>query len=112
MSKILDDNNSENAIEEFLFEYSLFLLTSARGAVDEPHLYGSMRLLDGISRLTELYSKSKKIKPDDFLLEANSEIKANLDTIMKSDEEFVRFIDSLLVKFTDEMKKRYTRHQK
>jgi hypothetical protein len=96
--------------EEFLFEYSLFLLTSARGLVGEPRLYGALRLLDGISRLTDLYSTTDKILPDPFLLKVKAGIDANVNKVMKSDEEFIRFMDDLIVKFTEEMKKRYSPH--
>ncbi len=102
------DKEAETGIEAFVFEYSLFLLTAARGTIDEPKIYGALRLVDGISRLTELYSKSPAVKKDDFLLGIKAEIQANLDRVLKSEEEFARFMDGLIVKFTDEMKRRYT----
>jgi hypothetical protein len=103
------DNDSKESIEAFIFEYALFLLTSARGTADEPHLYGALRLIDGISRLTELYSRTtSEIKPDKFLLEVNGEIQAKLTHAMKSDDSFIQFMDGLIVKFTDEMMKRYS----
>jgi hypothetical protein len=102
----MSDGSSES-LEDFLFEYSIFLITAARGTLDEPHTYGALRLIDGITRLTELYSKSSAVKPDRFLLEIRKEIQANLDSVMKSDEAFTKFIEGLIVKFTDEMERRY-----
>ncbi len=103
------NDNSNKDIDGFLFEYSIFLVTAARGSLDEPHTYGAMRLIDGISRLTELYSRSSEIKPDKFLLEIKEEIRENLDSVMKSEELFTKFIEQLIVKFTDEMQRRYGR---
>ena len=105
MSKI----NASGRSEEFLFEYSLFLLTSARGLAGEPRLYGALRLLDGMSRLTGLYSTTDKIVPDPFLLKMKADIDANVNKVMKSDEEFIQFMDELITKFTTEMKRRYSK---
>lgn len=100
-------DSSLEGIEGFLFEYSIFLVTAARGTIDEPRTYGALRLIDAISRLTDIYSRSSEVKPDKFLLEVKKEIQTNLDSVMKSEESFTRFIEHLIVKFTDEMKLRY-----
>jgi len=94
-------------LKEFLFEYSLFLLTAARGLVEEPSLYGSVRLMDAVSRLTEIYSKVDTIKPDEFLLGIKKQIDIGKLQAMASEEEFVKHMDRILVEFTDELKKRY-----
>ena len=99
--------NSASGIDEFIFEYSIFLITAARGTLDEPKTYGALRLLDGITRLTDLYSKSPEIKPDKFLLEIRQEIQTSLDRAMKSEEMLTEFLDGLVIKFTDEIKRRY-----
>jgi hypothetical protein len=104
-----EERNSDDGIENFFFEYSLFLLTAARGTVDEPKIYGALRLVDAIGRLTEVYSRSDAFGKDEFLLSVKSEIEANIDTALTSEADFVRFMDRLIVKFTDEMKKRYAR---
>jgi hypothetical protein len=102
------NGTSSGGIDDFIFEYSIFLVTAARGTLDEPRTYGALRLIDGITRLTDVYSKSPEIKPDNFLLEVRHEIQANLDLAMTSEERFSKFMDELIVKFTDEMKKRYS----
>ena len=96
-------------LDSFLFEYSTFLITAARGTLDEPRTYGALRLVDGISRLTEIYSRVPDIKSDEFLLQIRAEIQTNLDMAMTSEERLTEFLDGLVVKFTDEMKKRYGR---
>jgi len=95
-----------DAVRDFIFEYSIFLITAARGTLDEPRTYGALRLIDGITRLTELYSKSQT-NPDNFMLEIRAEIQSNLDYAMKSEELLTEFMDKLILKFTDEMKTRY-----
>lgn len=93
--------------ERHLFELSLFLLTAARGCVDEPKMYGPLRLVDALSRLVDIYSKTDKLEPDPFLLKAKEEIDTKKYLVMASEDDFVAFIDSLIVRFADEMKRRY-----
>jgi len=100
-------HNASGGMDDFLFEYSMFLITAARGTLDEPHTYGALRLIDGITRLTEVYSRSPEIKPDKFLLKIRQEIQTSLDRAMTSQERLTKFMDELIVKFTDEMKRRY-----
>ena len=63
--------------------------------------------MDAISRLTDIYSKSDRLRPDPFLLKAKKEIDANKYRVMASEEEFVAFMDRMIAEFTDEMKRRY-----
>lgn len=93
--------------EQFLFEYTLFLITAAHGTPNEPRTYGAIRLLDAVSKLTGLYSTISSLKPDPFLMEAKKKIDTELDTAMTSEEEFMAFIDGLVNNFTQELMKRY-----
>ena len=95
--------------EEYIFELALFLLTAARGCVTEPHMYGPLRLVDAVSRLTDLYSKSNLLKTDQFLIQAKEKIDRNKYSVMTSSEEFIKFMDDLIAEFTEELKKRYGR---
>jgi nitroreductase len=100
-------NSKSNSPEQFLFEYALFLLTAAHGIISEPRIYGAIRLVSAVSKLTDLYPTGVNIKPDPFLNEARSRIDAKLDTAMISDEEFTTFIDGLVDDFTHELIRRY-----
>lgn len=93
--------------EQFLFEYTLFLLTAAHGIPNEPRVYGAIRLVDAVSKLTGLYSTTSSLKPDSFLLAATKKIDTELDTAMTSEDEFMAFIDRLVDDFTHELKRRY-----
>jgi nitroreductase len=100
-------NSNSNSSEQFLFEYALFLLTAAHGIISEPRIYGAIRLVNAVSKLTDLYSTGAGIKPDPFLNEARKTIDAKLHTAMNSDEEFTNFIDELVDDFTHELIRRY-----
>jgi nitroreductase len=103
-------NNSLKALitpDQFLFEYALFLITSARGIPSEPRHYGAIRLLDAVSKLTGLYSTTTALRPDPFLIEAKKKIDTKLDTAMVSEEDFMKFIDSLVNEFAHELMKRH-----
>jgi len=93
--------------EQFLFEYAVFLLTAAHGVPNEPRLYGAIRLMDAVSKLTGLYSCTTSLKPDPFLMEAKKRIDAALDTALASEKEFMSLIDELVDDFSTEMTKRY-----
>jgi nitroreductase len=99
--------NEVTTPEQYIFELALFLLTAARGCVDEPHIYGPLRLVDAVSRLTKLYSKTDLLKSDDFLIRAQKKIDENELQVMASEEAFVKFIDDLIAEFIDELKRRY-----
>lgn len=102
-------NSQASTPEQFLFEYAVFLLTAARGIPDEPKVYGAIRLLDAISRLMGLYSTTNTVKPDLFLMKAKEKIDTELDTAIRSDEEFMKFIEGLIDQFAIELKKRYVK---
>ena len=99
--------NRTGTPEDFLFDYAVFLVTAARGITSEPRHYGAIRLLDAISKIAGLYSTTASLKPDKFLLEEKMKIDTKLDTAMVSEEEFMRFIDTLVDDFTNELMKRH-----
>lgn len=91
---------------EYVFELALFLLTAARGCVDEPHMYGPLRLVDGVTRLVGLIKVDPSLRPDPFLQEAKREIDAHKFLVMQSEEKFIAFLDDLTRRFVQELKRR------
>jgi hypothetical protein len=87
------------------FGLATYLLASARGCVDEPKLYGPLRLVEAISRLVAL-TETADFAKDEFLIQAKEKIDANKHLVMESEEEFTKFLDDLLREFTQELKKR------
>ena len=92
--------------KEFVFNLSTYLLTSARGCIDEPLLYGPLRLIEALSRLATLSQHASCVERDDFLLAAKKKIDDGKYVVMQSEEEFERFLDSMIGEFTAELKRR------
>lgn len=88
-----------------VFGLATYLLTSARGCVDEPKLYGPLRLVEAISRFVAL-TESADFAKDEFLIQAKEKIDAHKHLVLESEEEFTKFLDDLLKEFTQELKKR------
>ena len=97
--------DNRTATGDEVFGLATYLLTSARGCVDEPKLYGPLRLVEAISRLVAL-TETADFAKDEFLIQAKKKIDANKHLVMESEEEFTKFLDSLLREFTQELKKR------
>lgn len=87
-----------------LFDLTLFFLTAARGCVDEPHIYGPLRLVDGLSRVLEIQDIVGV--RDEFLSRLKKEIDEKKYVVMASEEKFVEFIDDLIRKAVGELKRR------
>ncbi len=85
--------NSENILKNKHFQLLSFLLTSARGCVDEPQIYGPLRLLDAASRVIELMEEEKKITPE--LLTLKEKINRCIDVLMYDEDEFVKMLDDI-----------------
>jgi len=92
--------------KEFVYDLATYLLTSARGLIDEPLLYGPLRLIEGLSRLATISERAPCIERDDFLQAAKKKIDQNKYVVMQSEEEFTKFLDSLIREFTAELKRR------
>lgn len=75
-----------------------FLLTSARGCVDEPPLYGPLRLLEVYSLLLEML---KPEETDGFYYKLNEKIEKLKDKCMEDEVQFVDGLDRVLEELTD-----------
>ncbi len=83
----------EDILKDDHFKLLAFLITSARGCVDEPPLYGPLRLIDAASRLIDIMKKEGKINEQILRLQESIEEKMNL--VMYDEEAFVEFLDEL-----------------
>ena len=84
------------------FALLAFLVTSARNCVEEPKLYGPFRLVDGASRLIEILEKAGVA--DEFLIEIRKKIDDKKYSVMSDKDEFIKFLDSLILDFADKLK--------
>lgn len=85
--------NSGNIIWDEHFKLLAFLITSARGCVDEPHLYGPLRLIDAASRLINIMKDEGKAT--DELLNIQKLIEEKKNLVMYNEEEFIKLLDDL-----------------
>ncbi|WP_461865645.1 DUF6092 family protein [Thermococcus sp.] len=85
--------STESILKDKHFQLLAFLITSARGCVDEPKLYGPLRLLDAASRLIDIMEDEGK--SNDEILKLKELIEENIDVLMYDEEEFIRLLDEL-----------------
>jgi len=90
--------------EETLY-LAAYFVSSARDCLDEPPIYGPLRLLVGISKIIEL-SKQYPVLRDVFLETIERKIKQVVLKVMRDRVEFKKALDDLLIEFAKEMKKR------
>jgi Family of unknown function (DUF6092) len=83
-----------------LFDHVVYLVASARDCLDEPIVYGPLRLVEGVSRVIEAL-------PDDgFLQEQKRVIDSEKWEVMGDRERFAAWLDELLRAFAAEAKRR------
>jgi hypothetical protein len=72
-----------------------YMLTSARGLVDEPKIYGPSRLVEAAKRLINLAEDCGFY--DASVSEVATQIEERrIDTLLKGEAEFIRFMDDLI----------------
>ena len=95
--------SSDDILSDDHFKLLAFLITSARGCVDEPPLYGPLRLVDAAARLIEIMGKEGKVVPE--ILELQKLIEDKKDLVMYNEEGFIEFLDELSRKLAEIIKK-------
>jgi hypothetical protein len=91
---------STAARKEADFRLALYLVAAARDCLDEPHIYGPFRMIEGVSRLL---AESDR---DDFLARARETIDREKYNVMGGRDEFAAWLDDLLREFAAEAKRR------
>ncbi|MEM1991888.1 MAG: DUF6092 family protein [Nitrososphaerota archaeon] len=87
---------TESIIEDEHFKLLTFLIVSARGCVDEPPLYGPLRLIDAAEKLIELMDKMGKA--DERLKEIMKTIHERKFSVVRGEKEFINLLDELVLK--------------
>ncbi|NJE60701.1 DUF6092 family protein [Thermococcus sp. 21S7] len=85
--------STDGLLSDRHFQLLAFLITSARGCVDEPKLYGPLRLLDAASRLIEIMGEEGRAGEE--VLGLRELVEEAIDVLMYDQEEFVRLTDEL-----------------
>ena len=86
-------NNTENLLKDKHFQLLSFLITSARGCIDEPKIYGPLRLLDAALRVITIMEENGKTTPE--ILRLRELIEDALDVLMYDEEDFIKKTDEL-----------------
>lgn len=99
------DSTSEG--DKFLFEIAVFLASSARNCIDEPPLYGPLRLLDALSRIAEFPKHASCLHEDPFLQKVKAFVDEKKFLVMYDVEGFKKAADEVVKIFAAEIKRRY-----
>ncbi len=71
-----------------------YMITSAKGLVTEPKLYGPLRLIDSASRLIKILDERNLATEE--LKELKEKIDKRKIVLMSSKEEFLKLLDELV----------------
>ena len=88
-----------------VFDYATFLANSARGSIQEGVFSASLRLIDALSRLSQIVPEI--VENDPFLKEiAEFANQGKVTSFLESRDDYIKFLDDLLRRFAIEIKKR------
>ena len=93
---------SEAKHHDPLFDFILYLVTSARITLDERAIYGSFRLIEGASRLIEAAEDIPGLKVDDFLRAKRNSIDHNKARMMLEKDAYRTWLTDLAAELASE----------
>jgi hypothetical protein len=96
-------SNLEDILNDKHFELLAFLITSARGCIDEPKIYGPLRLLDAASKVIEIMEEEGKETED--IKRLKNKIEECIDILMYDEKEFIRLLDDISLDLAKILKK-------
>jgi hypothetical protein len=97
--------------EEDLYEMLAFLFSSAHLLVDEPHLYGTIRLLDAASRLLGFALDGTQLQDDQFLRELKEDLDRRKLLLLTEEEAYCQYLAELTLTVARQMKRRASGQQ-
>jgi hypothetical protein len=92
--------------EEGLYEVLAFLFSSAHLLVNEPHLYGTFRLIDGASRLIGFALESGQLEDEEFLRRLKEEVDEKKFLLMTDEDTYFQLLEETTRAMAKQMKKR------
>lgn len=72
-----------------------YIITSARGCIDEPKIYGSFRLVDSASKLFYLF-KENNLLDDREIENIINKIDGKKYSCMTDEQEFINMLDEVI----------------
>lgn len=88
-----------------IFDLATYLVASARDCVDEPLIYGSLRMLEGVNRIIQMGEGDPRFH-DEFLSRKAGGVSNDILKVMSDRDEFRKALDVLLLEFAEELKRR------
>jgi hypothetical protein len=92
--------------EEDLYEMLAFLFSSAHLLVNEPHLYGTIRLLDAASRLMGFALDGTQLQDDQFLRKLKKDLDERKFLLVTDEEAYCQYLGELTLTIARQMKHR------
>jgi len=99
----MKSETEEKKLRYELLKLFCYMITSARGCIDEPKAYGPLRLLDSVERIITLLDNQGLA--DDFLKEKRAEIAISKFLSSRDKESFIGFMDKLVIDFARKLKR-------
>ena len=90
-------------MEKQLFDLIGYMLTSARGLVEEPKMYGPFRLIEGVSKLCEILL-AEGGPFDEFYHPLKEKIDERKFSLITDEEAFIALLDETVLDFTRKIK--------
>jgi hypothetical protein len=97
--------------EEDLYEMLAFLFSSAHLLVDEPHLYGTIRMLDAASRLMGFALDGNQLQDDQFLRRLKEDLDERKFLLLTDEEAYCQYLGELTLTIARQMKHRSSGQQ-
>ena len=94
--------------EEDLYEILAFLFSSAHLLVNEPHLYGTFRLIDAATRLIGFALEGGELEDDKFLRQLKEDVDSRKLLLMTDEETYFQLLEDATREMAKEMKTRAT----
>ncbi|MFC1960828.1 DUF6092 family protein [Chloroflexota bacterium] len=92
--------------EDDLYKVLSFLVSSAHLCVVEPKLYGTFRLIDAASRLTESVLQEGQLPDDEFLSTFKAETDKGAVLLMTDEQAYIQYLEDMTRMLAKEMKRR------
>lgn len=87
-----------------LFELIGYFLTSARGLIDEPRMYGPFRLIEGVSRICN-FLEEEESPYQAFCTRLREKIDMEKFSVMNNEEAFIKLLDEVVLDYARQLKK-------
>lgn len=94
---------TENILEDENFQLLAFLIASARGCIDEPHIYGSLRLIDAAEKTINIILK--KHGEIEEMREISKKIEKARSLVLVDEEKFAETLDEIMIQISKILRK-------